>query len=155
MTNLDYIAERIREYESQLSEPLPTPPVGTMVWWFKNGRLDMGQQQAAVVTAVEGPAKLTLAIWPPKGMPVHKTGVHYINDPTVKNREHDNIRRSNGLWCYPFIGDDFKQKDIRKHHFDVHTDQLKRKIEAMHEEHRIKLQEQKARAGEDAPEPVS
>lgn len=78
-------------------ERMPTPLVGDSVWWFPGN--DQENPRAAVVTQIEEPGKLKLAIQPPNGMVLHKSGVLHVTHPMHEHR-HNSSTMNNGSWNY-------------------------------------------------------
>lgn len=117
------LQDQLDAVESQLKNPLPTPHIGASVWWYEHGQVSPDNVMAAVVTAIEGPARVTLAIFPPRGMMRHKSGVHWARHPQIASKVHDPTRLAAGVWEYP------DGSHVRKQNFEVHEQQLlKRKL---------------------------
>lgn len=118
MLDLSPYTAQLKELEEQLKAPWPTPPVGTFVQWFnRNDVADPGAVCAAVVTKVDGPAKVCLTIFPPNGMPKHKVGVYFTGHPVHENKVNAQTDR-NGSWGYP------PEVTVAPGHYKLHTDSL-------------------------------
>lgn len=114
----DYLAAE----KAKLKNPTPTPPVGTVVVWYDRALVKPENQKAAIVTAVEGPGRLTLTIFGPRAHPIHKIGVLHHTHECHGNRNNV-MSQQNGAWAYP----DGVKAD--KSHLNLHLDQIQAKIE--------------------------
>ncbi|WP_175517210.1 hypothetical protein [Planctomicrobium piriforme] len=84
-----------------MGSPLPTPPISTSVVWYAKGKVESENQQAAIVTKIEAPGRVTLTILPPRGMPIHKQGVYYKDDPIMQGTSPLSVKQQCGVWAYP------------------------------------------------------
>jgi hypothetical protein len=110
--------------EAEIASPMPTPPVGTMVIWYDRADTRPGGERAAVVTKIEEPGKLTLTIFPPNSMPIHKQGCLHISNP-IHERKSNAVSRNSGAWDYL----DFT--DIPKVHYEPHLKRLGKKRDSI------------------------
>lgn len=78
-------------------ERLPTPQIGTTIWWFDRNNQD--NPRAALVTAIEGPGKIKVTIFGPAAMPIHKAGVLHVLSP-IHNNGSNSSTVHNGSWNY-------------------------------------------------------
>ena len=110
--------------EAQMKTPLPTPPVTNLVIWYSRGIVEEGNAAAAIVTKVEDAGKVSLTIFPPMGMPIHKKGVLFEGHPQIVKNAKSHARVHNGVWAYP------EGKHATKSHYDHHLKQLQDKKQA-------------------------
>jgi hypothetical protein len=112
------ISQQLLAIEHEKENLLPTPSVSTPIQWFLGGH---GEAQAAIVSKVESPGKLSVTIFPPNGMPFVKRGVLWKRcEQAVKNPHDPQVHRS-GAWDYP-LG-----TNIPKQHLQLHTAMLEQK----------------------------
>ena len=121
--------DQIKKLKEAMENPLPTPPVSYLVHWYPQGKIENDNRIAAIVTKIEGPGKLTLTMFPPSSMPVHKVGVHHTTHPAVE-RQAEHVRIHNGVWEY------IPGTQIPKSHREVHLDELNRRKETILESER-------------------
>lgn len=121
------IKQFIKELDEQIANPTATPPVGTLVVWYRGARFDPADpsrtQVASLVTGVEGPGKLKLVAFPPFGMPTHKQGVLHISHPLHQQR-NNSVSVDSGAWDYP---DGVRPS---KSHYDLHLNEARSRREA-------------------------
>lgn len=117
----DTFAENIARCHEEMKSLLPTPPIGTTVIWYGRGLVEDENQQAAVVTKIEGIATLTLTIFPPNGIPIHKKGVRFVTHPQHLQKNNPSTVQ-NGAWDYP------DHRDVPKRDLEKHRVQLTTKI---------------------------
>lgn len=122
--DLDPIYKAIYDVEEEMKSPHPTPPVGTSVLWYDRADTREGSERAAVVTKVEGPGRVTLTIFPPNSMTIHKQGCLYIKDP-IHEQRHNSVSRNSGAWDY------LPQTKIPSEHYGIHLERLSRKKESL------------------------
>ena len=145
----DTLTQQLATIDDQLKNPLPTPHVGCNVLWYAAGKVEPDNQRAAIVTAIEGAGKVTLTIFPPNGMPQHKKGVHFLQHPAMLAKTHDHAKIHNGVWNY------CDNSTSRKTHYEYHTEELKRKLEAVLDAKRQQVDASRAKsdiAKQSAPE---
>jgi len=144
MSSVEQIEAAIAEIEKEEQSPLPTPPVGTPVVFYPGARIESGAEVAAIVTQVQGPGKLTLAVFRPMGMVQGQKQCLHASHPLHEKLDKA-VSRNNGAWDYP--------QGIRpaKLHYQVHLDELakrKRSAEAHLEDLKaIKSREESSKAG--------
>lgn len=136
----DELKAQIASLDSQLKNPLPTPHIGCPVLWYPRGRVEEENAVAAIVTAVEGPGKVKLTVFKPNAMQEHKNGVHWAKHPAMEGKDFSQAKIHNGVWDYE------KNSSPRKSHYDLHTQQLERKREAVLEAKRQQLEAEKSKA---------
>ena len=119
----DQIKKRIEELKQMEANPLPTPPVGTVVVWFNAARRDPNRPYedavASVVTKIDGPGKVTLLAFAPFGVPSHKRSSHHVDHPIHKQRANS-VSIESGSWDYP------QGQRIPKEHYVIHLDEIAR-----------------------------
>ena len=117
--------EQIAKIDEELANPLPTPPVASMVVWYPRADIDPENQIAGIVTKVEGPGKLTLTVFRPQGMAdATRRGCLHIEHSIHENR-HNAVSQNSGAWEYP------DWVEIPDSHYDLHRDQLMKKKESV------------------------
>jgi hypothetical protein len=146
---LQHLDDALRDLKAKQAKPLPTPHVGCSVLWYNQGKIEDNNQQAATVTRVEEVGKVTLTIFPPRGVPIHRSGVHWVEHPAMALKASSKSKIHNGLWGYP---DNTK---ARKTHYDKHIQQLDRKIQAVLDEKRMQIDAQRARDAIENGEPMA
>jgi hypothetical protein len=107
--------------KAQKKSPLPTPPVGYAVQWYEGGRRE--NVRAAIVTKVEGPGRVMLAVISPNSFVIHKS-VHHADHPVHKRQNAPEAAR-NGTWDY------LPDTKIPASHHKLHIEQLDRQITAV------------------------
>lgn len=107
--------------------PLPTPPIGMAVQWFDRDKDDMAY--AAVVTAIQAPGKLELAIFKPRHHTVHKQGVMH-RSAEIHQRKNNPTTVTNGSWDY-ITG----QRAVQRH-YQEHLQEIERRELAILDEER-------------------
>lgn len=114
------IQDHIKQIDAQMLAPLPTPPIGTPIVWFRKANPEA--RIAAIVTGIEDSGKLKLVAFPPFGMPEHKQGVSHVSDK-IHERKGNPASEQNGSW-------DYAEGKPAKAHFDHHLEKLaKRKAQ--------------------------
>ena len=119
MIDLTPLKKAIAEVEAEMKEPIPTPPVGTALVWYRQARQD-GGQNAAICTGIDGPGKIKLSVFPPNGMKENKQGVLNCKDP-IHEKLTNRVSKENGAWDYP------DGTGPSKGHYKVHIDRLQHK----------------------------
>lgn len=115
----------LAEIEKEKRRPQPTPPVGMPIVWYLNG--DRRLPRAAVVTDIEGPGRIAVAITPKNSQTLHRTGVHYTHHPDCED-EDDQPKNTpqvarNGTWDY--VPGYFST--IPREHFQPHLDLIEKR----------------------------
>ena len=115
---------------------LPTAPKATMVLWYDRNMED--REYSALVTEQQGPGKLELVIFKPRGMPMHKQGVLHRSHPVHEKRADSSTIR-NGSWDYP--------QNVKPHrsHFEYHLAEIERREKHLLESERIAKEAEMAR----------
>jgi hypothetical protein len=96
--NLDDAYKHIATLEKEIQSPLPTPPIGTPVIWYRGADFN-GVPCAALVTGIEAPGRVRLCVFAPNAFPVHKQGVLHRSSLQHSNRNNANSI-DNGAWAY-------------------------------------------------------
>ena len=117
----------IADLEQQLKNPLPTPPVGFPVIWYRKAEVKPGAELAAIVTKVEDAGKVCLTVFPPQGMqdPTRRGSLHVRHE--IHQKRHNSTSVNCGSWDYP-IGTEAPES-----HYDYHTNRLKQRIASLKE----------------------
>lgn len=118
----------LEQIKEQKATPWPTAPVGLAVNWFD--RNDSDRCYAALVTKIEGPAKIAVVIFRPNAHPVHKLGVLHRSHPICKNRHATEVER-NGTWDY------VRGQTPLKCHYETHLKELERREQGILEQQRL------------------
>lgn len=118
----------LEQIKQMKQEPWPTAPVGWNVNWFEANESD--RCYAAIVTKVEGPAKVALAVLKPNSMIVHKMGVLHRSHPVHRNKHATETMR-NGAWDY------LPGTNPLKSHRDVHLKDLEKREFGILEQQRL------------------
>jgi hypothetical protein len=120
---MDSIKKQIAELDALAADPLPTPPVGTMIVWYRGARRDENNpsvsQIPAIVQQVDGPGKVKLIAFPPQRNPENKQGCLHIKHPIHLNRANS-VSVDSGAWDYP------DGTRPAKFHFDLHLAEIAR-----------------------------
>ena len=85
------------ELEADRTVKIPTPPVRTTVQWYLRG--DKNEVAPAIVTAIEGPGRLQLCVFPKNTFPQHKTGVYHVDHRAIQERSNPHTPRC-GSWGF-------------------------------------------------------
>lgn len=99
---------------------LPTPPVGTTVQWYDHG--DIRFPTAAIVTEVEGPGRVKLAVFRVNALPQHKPGVYHV-DSLIHDQANNQTTYRCGSWGYP------QGVKPPKEHYELHVQDVERRKE--------------------------
>ncbi len=119
---------QLEGYKETAKNPLPTPPVGSSVAWYSNGKKDDPEREhAAIVTKIQDSGKISLIVFRPNAMPIHKTGV-YFHEHQSHAKPSNAETMTNGCWDYP------KFSKVPKEHYDYHLKQLSARMEAVQQQ---------------------
>lgn len=118
--DIEPIKKQIADLESQLKNPLPTPPVGMPVVWYAGADVRDGAERAGIVTSVLGPGKITVTVFGPSAMPSHFTGCLYLSHPAHEQRNNA-VSRNSGAWGY------LPGTSTPKSHLTQHIEQLEKR----------------------------
>lgn len=130
----------------------PTPPIGMPIQWFERGLTDSGPK-AAIVTQIERPGVVQIAVTSPFAEPRHYKGVRHIK--AAQKQPHDMQTMRSGGW-------DFVPGLTPPDPTKLHRDETERKELArmQEEEDRVRRQKEEAarlreEAKEEFPQPVT
>lgn len=122
--DLDPIKAQIEGIETEMKLPMPTPPIGTLVVWYKKADIKLMSQIAGIVTKIEGPGKLSIITFSPNQMAKHVMGSLHVTHPIHDNR-HNAVSQNSGAWDYP------DGIAIPKAHRDLHLESLQKKRDSL------------------------
>lgn len=126
---------RLRTVEASLSrlaetELVPTPPIGSMVVWYKNGVVNESDGCPAIVTKCDDVGRVTLTVFPPMGAPQYKASVFWAKHPEIPASSKS--RPPSGVWDYP------EGTRVRRSDFELHEQYLsRRKAQLLREKQRL------------------
>lgn len=121
--DLKPIQDRIADLEYQLKTPIPTPPVGWCVIWYRRAHVAEGAEIAAIVTKVEGPGKITITAFAPVAVPdPTRRGCLHVSHPVHEQRANASSVNS-GAWDYP------TGVKPPKEHYQYHIDLIRANLE--------------------------
>lgn len=105
--------------EAERANLQPTPPIGTVVQWYKGG--DKREVRAAQVTAIEGPGRVVVVINEPSAFPKTLKGVFHESH-RIHERNNNQTTVRCGSWGY-IPGT--KPEDS---HYNVHREELEKRL---------------------------
>lgn len=123
---------QIKALEEELKTGvLPTPRIGETIIWFPENKtadqLGVSLARAAIVTAVEGPGRLSVLVFAPNSEPRHRKGVWHTTWPGHQKPGNETTK-TNGSWDYVDRKTPAKDRDL-------HSDAIKAKIAKYRETH--------------------
>ena len=129
MTATQDLIDQLRE---ELKNVLPTPPIGTMVIWYRKAVFDKDNAIAAIVTKVEDCGKISLTAFPPAGMPNATVRGCLHKSHKIHQKRSNHISQNGGAWDYP------EGVNPPKAHFNRHKDNLNQRIATLELEQQAK-----------------
>lgn len=110
----------------------PTPPIGTIVQWYRANERREEMMLPAVVIRQVGIGRVDLKVMK-MGDDEHKRNVHHISDPVHEVTRFNVTSRDNGSWKY------IDESKIPEDHYDYHKAELKKRNDVKTSESRGKL----------------
>ena len=104
--------------ESQRANLQPTPPVGCPdIVWYPAGNTN--DPVPARVTAIEGPGRLKLVVFPKNAFPAHKQAVYHVS-AKIHDKPGNPTTKNWGSWDY------VEKEDLRDSHYNFHRAELQK-----------------------------
>lgn len=100
----DAVLENLAKEKANL---FPTPPIGRIVLWHEHGSVKPEHAIPAIVTAQEGPGRVSLALLS-RSRGAVKSGVKYHEMPDAKN---PSVRATYNFGCWTYVDGDKPTKE--------------------------------------------
>ena len=107
------------ELNEQQRNLQPTPPVGKPVNWYPAGNKE--DPVPGRITAIEGPGRVKLVVFPKNAFPAHKQAVYHVS-AKIHDKPGNPTTKNWGSWDY------VEEDDFKDAHYETHRKEL-RKLE--------------------------
>lgn len=118
----DKVLENLQKERDQL---IPTPPIGRIVLWYERGYVHADHAQPAVVTAVEGPGRVSVCLLA-KSRGAIKTGVKYHK---IEGATDARVQTTYRFGCWDYVEGEAPSKTTHAD-FQVHLNSISEREKA-------------------------
>lgn len=97
---IERLRTKLESLENMRRMPLPTPEVGSWVWFFSQGDIN-SDPIAALVTGHDGVGQLSLSLHKKNALTVvNASGIHFHSHPFLETNPQVAKMKNGGVWMY-------------------------------------------------------